>query len=104
MWEGIFGDLAGLGIEAAQGVLLVRGVPDHVVSIDAEGVGARLGAGQLKLLEGLRCGIEAAELAAASLAEPDNAVGIDLEALWFAFRRRIEFGHLPILRNADDGG
>src|SRR5579863_5107260 len=64
----ILGDLAGLGIEPADAVLLVRGVPDHVMAIDADRVGAWLGPGQREFLEGLGLGIEPADLAAAPLA------------------------------------
>ena len=93
MRERIFGDLARVGIQAAQNVLLVRVVPDHVIAIDADGVGARRRSGQLKFLECFRLGIEVADLAPDSLAEPDDAVGIHLEALRFALRRGIELGH-----------
>src|SRR5262245_19302882 len=86
----ILDHLAGLGIEATERVLLVRGVPDHMVAIDADRVGARLRAGQREFLERLGLGIETTDPVAAPLAEPDDAVVIDLDALRLALGGRIE--------------
>src|SRR5712671_5460855 len=85
---GIFDYVAGLGIEPAERVLFVRGVPDHPVAIDAQRIGTCLGAGQRELLEGLGGGIEAADLVAAPLAEPNHTVIVDLKALRLALGRR----------------
>src|SRR5216684_8720217 len=98
----IFDDLTIPRVQAVQRVLLVRRVPDHVTSIDADGVRTGLRPRQLEFLERFRVGIEAADLAPSSLAEPDDSVGIDLETLRFAFRRRIEFGQHAILRDSGD--
>src|SRR5690242_138235 len=54
VWVRILDHLAGLGIEPAEGVLLVRGVPDHAIAIDADRIGARFRTGQREFLEGLR--------------------------------------------------
>src|SRR5262245_59055406 len=97
----ILDHLAGLGVEAAERVLLVRGVPDHVFAIDADRVGARLRAGQREFLERLGLGIETADLVAAPLAEPDDAVVVDLDALRLALGRRIELGQHTILDPPD---
>src|SRR5215468_8156467 len=97
----IFDDLAGPRIEAAERVLLVRGVPDHAVAIDADGVGARFRAGQREFLERLGLGIESPDLVAAPLAEPDDAVGIDLNALRLALGRRVELCQHAVLDAAD---
>src|SRR3954468_19696457 len=103
MRVGVFNHIASSGVETAQRILLVRGVPNHAVAIDTDCVRAPLGAGQGEFLERLRLGIEAANLVAAALGEPDDAVRIYFEALWFAFGRRVEFREHPVLGDAPDG-
>ena len=97
----ILDHLAGLGIEPTERVLLVRGVPDHAVAIDADRVGARLRTGQREFLEGFGLGIEAADPVAAPLGEPDDAVIVDLEALRLALGGRIELRHHAVLDACD---
>src|SRR5215470_4239674 len=97
----ILDHLAGLGIEAAERVLLVRGVPDHVIAIDADRVRARLRARQWEFLEGLGLGIEAADPVAAPLAEPDDAVVVDLDALRLALGGRKELRQHAVLDARD---
>src|SRR6516164_9053407 len=99
MRERIFEDLAGLGIEPAERVLLVRRIPDHVIAIDADGVGTGLRAGQPELLELPGLGIEAPDLAAAALAEPDDAVRVHLQSLRLALGGRIELGQHALARD-----
>src|SRR6187551_2602486 len=94
----IFDNLAGSWVEPIQSVLLVRRVPDHPVAIDADGVGARLGSWQRKFLERFRFRVEAADLVALALREPDDSVIIHFEALGLTLRRRGKFGQHPVLR------
>src|SRR5438045_1913600 len=102
MRERIFGHFAGFGIEAADRVLFMRRIPDHVSPIDAQSVRARFGSGYLKFLERFGFGIKAPDLPSAPLAEPDDAVGIDLEALRLPFGRRIKLRDLAVLAHAND--
>src|SRR5262245_62879974 len=97
----VLDDLSGPGIEAADRVLLVRRVPDHAIAIDSDRVGARLWPGQGEFLERLGLRIEVADPVAAPLAEPDGAVGIDLDALRLALGRRIKLRQHAVLDPAD---
>ena len=58
----------------------MRGVPDHAIAIDADGVRTRLRSGQREFLEGLGLGIEAADLAGVEFGEPHDAVAVDHDA------------------------
>src|ERR1039458_5245072 len=97
-----FSDVARVGIQATQNVLLERVIPNHVIAIDGDGVGARRRSGQVKFLDVSGLGIEVADLAPDSFGKPDGAVGIHLEALRFALRRWIPLGHFSSLRDSDD--
>src|SRR5262245_35725074 len=88
----ILSHLASVRIQAVQSVLLMRGVPNHVTSIDADGIWTRRRSGQRVFSEHFGFGIKSANLAADSFAEPHDAVGIHLKSLRLALRRRIEFG------------
>src|SRR5215510_2574529 len=97
----ILNHVSGLGIEPAERVLLVRGVPDHAIAIDADRIGARLRTGQREFLERFALGIEAADLVAAPLGEPDNAVVVDLNTLRLALGGRIKLGQHAVLDPPD---
>ena len=101
--EGILGNFASVGIEAIQSVLLVRGVPDHLVAVDANGIGAGGSAGQIVFLDFSGVGIEPADLVADALGEPDIAGRVEFEALRLAFGGRRELGDLTVLVDAHDG-
>src|SRR5436189_4994644 len=80
----------------------MRRIPNHVIAIDPKSVGARFRSRQLKFLERFRFGIKPADLSSTPLTEPDNPVGIHLEALRLPFRWRIELRDLSVLRHAND--
>ena len=103
MRERIFDDIASIRIQPTDNVLFVRGIPDHVIAVDADGVGAGVRSGKLKFLEGFGFGIEMADLAPDSLGEPNDAVSVEFQALRFALRRGIKLGQLPVLGDPDDG-
>jgi hypothetical protein len=71
-----------------------------VVAIDADRVGTGLRLRQREFLELRRLGVEAADLAASAFAEPDDAVGIHLQALRLALGGRVEFGQDAVARDS----
>src|SRR5260370_4949395 len=98
----VFDDRPRLGIEAADRVLLMRGIPDHLVAIHADGVWAGGWPRQIEFLERFGFGIKTAELVSASLAEPHDVVFIHQQALRLALGRRVKLRKFSILGDSGD--
>src|SRR5260370_39505131 len=98
----VFDDRTRLGIEAADRVLLMRGIPDHLVAIHADGVWAGGWPRQIEFLERFGFGIKTAELVSASLAEPHDVVFIHQPALRLALGRRVKLRKFSILGDSGD--
>ena len=86
MWKRIFDHFAGFGIEPADHIQIVGGIPDAVIEPDGHRVGKSVQCpGQIIFLESLRLGIEVADLSLLKFAEPDRAVGVDHDSAFVRY-------------------